>query len=95
MPIESQIEATLSRSLGTFVARRRTEANLSQQTLAETVGISTNHLQLLESGLSDRKKQSPANPRLSTLVALSEALNVPLPDLIREIQADVAAQAES
>lgn len=91
MPTDSQIEATLSRSLGTFVARRRTQANLSQQSLAESVGISTNHLQLLESGLSDRKKKTPANPRLSTLIALSSALEVPLPELIRQVQADASA----
>ena len=35
----------------------RTEKELSQETLAAEIGISTNHLQLLESGLSDRQKQ--------------------------------------
>lgn len=64
----------------------RTEKELSQETLAAEIGISTNHLQLLESGLSDRKKQSPANPRLSTLLALSEALEVSLPDLLKTAQ---------
>lgn len=60
------------------------QRNLSQQSLAEQVGISTNHLQLLESGLSDRKKGTPANPRLSTLLALSQALEVPLAELLDE-----------
>ena len=65
--------------------------DLSQQKLAEQVGISTNHLQLLESGLSDRKKHTPANPRLSTLIALSTALGVPLPELISQIQLEASS----
>jgi hypothetical protein len=36
----------------------------------------------LESGLSNRKTRRPANPRLSTLVALSEVLGVSVPDLV-------------
>lgn len=81
---ESSVEQLLSQQLGTLIARRRMEMDLSQESLAEQVGISTNHLQLLESGLSDRKKGTPANPRLSTLVALSQALEVPLPEMLRE-----------
>ena len=80
----SPVEQLLSQQLGIQIARRRVEKNLSQEALADLVGISTNHLQLLESGLSDRKKRTPANPRLSTLVALSDALDVSLPDLLRQ-----------
>lgn len=47
--------------------------------------MSKNHVQLLESGLSDRKKRSPANPRFATLVALSRALGVDLPDLVQGV----------
>ena len=78
---ESPVEQLLSQRLGTHIARLRVERHLSQEALAQRVGISTNHLQLLESGLSDRTKRSPANPRLSTLVALSDALDVPLTEL--------------
>lgn len=80
----SPVEQRLSQQLGTHIARLRVQRNLSQQSLAEQVGISTNHLQLLESGLSDRKKGTPANPRLSTLLALSQALEVPLAELLDE-----------
>lgn len=79
------VEQLLSQQLGTHIARLRVAKNLSQQALAEAVGISTNHLQLLESGLSDRAKQTPANPRLSTLIALSRALDISLPDLLRDL----------
>ncbi|MGB3696845.1 MAG: helix-turn-helix transcriptional regulator [Gordonia sp. (in: high G+C Gram-positive bacteria)] len=78
----SQVEVLLSKQLGVQIARRRHELALSQEALAEAVGISANHIQLLESGLSDRKKRSPANPRLNTLVALSRALQLPLTELI-------------
>ena len=50
--------------------------------------MSRNHYQLLESGLSNRKTKRPANPRLSTLVALSEVLGVSVPELIHAIFAD-------
>jgi transcriptional regulator with XRE-family HTH domain len=58
---------------------------LLQEQLAEAAGMSKNHVQLLESGLSDRKKQSPANPTFGTLVALSRALGVDLPELLRGV----------
>lgn len=75
----------LARELGTFIARWRHELGLSQQALAESIQMSTNHVQLMESGLSDRKKMSPANPRLNTLVALSAALKIPLPEMLGQV----------
>ncbi|MBM7368588.1 helix-turn-helix domain-containing protein [Gordonia hydrophobica] len=86
---ESQVEALLAKQLGLEIARRRHAKNWSQQALAEAIGRSPNHVQLLESGLSDRKKNTPANPRLNTLVALSRALDVPLPELIGSVVAGV------
>lgn len=82
---ESPVEQLLSKQLGIHVARLRVDKGLSQEALAQQVGISTNHLQLLESGLSDRKKGTPANPRLSTLLALSQALEVALGDLLSPV----------
>ena len=82
---KSPIEEELSHRLGTEIGRLRVGRGLSQEALAAEVGISTNHLQLLESGLSDRRKGTPANPRFTTLVALSNALGVNLSDLIRRI----------
>lgn len=82
---ESPFEEELSHRLGTEIGRLRVDRGLSQEALAADVGISTNHLQLLESGLSDRHKRTPANPRFSTLVALSNALDVDLAELIRRI----------
>jgi transcriptional regulator with XRE-family HTH domain len=60
--------------LGARLMQLRKERGLTQEALAHRAGISRNHLQLLEDGLSDRAKQSPANPRLSTLLALCHEL---------------------
>lgn len=78
----SPVEELLARQLAERIARLRVARGMSQEALAQAAGISANHVQLLESGLSDRKKGSPANPRLHTLVALSHALDVDLPELI-------------
>ncbi|BDH57365.1 hypothetical protein MTP03_23040 [Tsukamurella sp. PLM1] len=86
---ESEVEAALAQRLGVEIGRLRVDRGFSQEALAAEVGISTNHLQLLESGLSDRRKGTPANPRFTTLVALSRALEVDLSDLIRRIAEQV------
>lgn len=56
--------------------------------VAEASGMSRNHYQLLEGGLSNRKTRRPANPRLSTLVALSDVLGVSVPELVEAIFSD-------
>lgn len=62
--------------MGTRVRELREAHGLTQEALAEQVGITRNHLQLLELGVSNRRSRTPANPRLSTLAALSRALDV-------------------
>lgn len=63
-------------ALGARLAELREARNLTQEALAHQVGISRNHLQLLEAGLSDRAKRTPANPTLDTLMRLCRALHV-------------------
>lgn len=82
MSAHSRLEAELSQRIGTRIADLRIARSLTQEGLAQQSGLSTNHIQLLESGLSDRKKSSPANPRLTTLVALSRVLGVSVTDLL-------------
>lgn len=60
--------------LGRRLAELRKAKGLTQEALAHQVGISRNHLQLLELGLSDRAKRTPSNPQLSTLAALCRQL---------------------
>ena len=48
-------------------------------------GLSRNHYQLLERGLSDRAHGTPSDPRLSTLIALSIALETSVAELLVDI----------
>lgn len=66
--------------VGSTLKTARQRLGLSQETVARRAGLSRNHYQLLEAGLSSNRK--PANPRLSTLVALAQALEIPPPELI-------------
>ena len=54
-------------ALGRQLRTRREQLERPQDELALAVGISRVQLQNIESGLSDRAKRTPANPRLSHL----------------------------
>ncbi len=58
---------------------------MTQEQVANVAQVNRNHYQLLESALSDRAKRTPANPRLSTLVALAEVYGTTVPQLVAEI----------
>lgn len=53
--------------------------------MAHAAGMSRNHYQLLEAGLSDRSKSSAANPRLSTLISLAQVLDISVTDIVIEL----------
>lgn len=82
---QSEIERKLADALGRRLAGLREERGLTQEALADATGISRNHYQLLENGISNRKTKRPANPRLSTLVALSNALGMSAAELVAEV----------
>lgn len=72
-----------------FADRLRTfrkAAGLTQEQVAERAGISRNHYQLYESGLSDRAKNLPANPMLSTLLDLADALGCDITDIVKGLK---------
>ena len=75
---ELPLDRAVAVQLGTQIRELRESRRLTQEKLADEVGLTRNHIQLLESGLSARAKNSPANPRLSTLLALSQALGARL-----------------
>ena len=79
---ESAIERELAAALARRLATLRRARGLTQEQVAEAAGVSRNHYQLLENGLVKRSDRKPANPRLSTLVALSEVLGTTVPELI-------------
>ncbi|MFV8308801.1 helix-turn-helix domain-containing protein [Mycobacteroides chelonae] len=78
------LPAHLAKRLGLLLMAARQERGLTQEQVVEEAGISRNHLQLLESGLSNRSG-APANPRLSTLVALADVLGTDVPSLLSEV----------
>jgi len=85
---ESEVERQLADALGRRLVHLREIKGLTQEAVAAAANMSRNHYQLLENGLSDRKSRRPANPRLSTLVALSGVLGVPLPGLFGMVLSD-------
>lgn len=85
VPTESPLEAQLALALANRLRDLRTAAGLTQEKAAERAGLSRNHYQLLESGLSDRAKRTPANPRLSTILDLAKALNCDVADLVTNL----------
>ncbi|MFF2300676.1 helix-turn-helix domain-containing protein [Arthrobacter sp. NPDC058127] len=58
----------------------RVAKDISQEKLAHRAGISAFTYQKYEKGES--KPGTPMNPRLVTIVALSQALEIPLSDLL-------------
>ena len=82
---EPELERALADALANRLRLLRAGTGLSQEAVAHQAGLHRNHYQLLESGLSDRKKQTPANPRLSTLVALCQVYDTTVPDLVVDV----------
>jgi transcriptional regulator with XRE-family HTH domain len=75
---EGQAEA-----FGHLIRTRRKEAGLTQHALADLVGISANHVQLIESGRqSSRADGPPSNPQIATVYAFADALGVKPSELL-------------
>jgi transcriptional regulator with XRE-family HTH domain len=69
-----------ARELGVNLNRARKAGGLSQERAAHAAGISTFTYRKLEKGESN--PGTPANPRLKTLMALSEVLDIDLAELL-------------
>jgi transcriptional regulator with XRE-family HTH domain len=80
---------TFARELGLNLLRARQATGLSQERIAHAAGIAAYTYQKFEKGES--KPGSPMNPRLNTLVALSQVLEVPLVDLLPRKFPDLTA----
>ncbi|WP_375477525.1 helix-turn-helix domain-containing protein [uncultured Jatrophihabitans sp.] len=77
-----------ARDLGVRLHRLRTAKGLSQERVAAAADISAYTYRKLEKGESN--PGTPANPRLKTLVALAEVLDVEVPDLLPRSKPGVA-----
>lgn len=82
---EPELERTRAVALAERLRDLRAAKGMTQEQAAHAAGMDRNHYQLLESGLSDRKKKTPANPRLSTLAALCDVFETTVPDLVVDI----------
>lgn len=69
-----------ARELGVRMLRARAEKQMSQEQVAHAAGLATFTYRKLEKGESN--PGTAANPRLRTLVALAEVLDVPLSELL-------------
>lgn len=85
MPTAPPLERRSAEALARRLRELRNAVGLTQEQVANSAGINRNHYQLLESGLSDRAKNTPANPRLSTLIALCEVYGTTVPDLVIDV----------
>lgn len=79
-PRDSEFDGLVN-AVSTNLAILRRARSLSQADLGEAAGISRNHYQLLESGVS--ASGGAANPRLSTLSALAKTLKVDVTTLLQ------------
>lgn len=68
------------RELGVALSRARARRGLSQERVASAAGLSAFTYRKLEKGESN--PGTPANPRLRTLVALAEVLEIPVAALL-------------
>jgi transcriptional regulator with XRE-family HTH domain len=82
---EPDLERTRALALAGRLRELRSAKGMTQEQAAQAAGMDRNHYQLLESGLSDRKKKTPANPRLSTLAALCAVFDTTVPELVIDI----------
>lgn len=73
-----------ARKIGLRLQRRRLELGLSQEEVAHRAGLSSFTYQKFEKGES--RPGTPMNPRLTTLLALSQVLDLPLTTMVGEAQ---------
>lgn len=71
-------KAESAKSLGEVLKRHRTECKMTQEFVAETLGVSRQAVSKWESGLSD--------PSTTNLMALAKLFNMTPEDLLKEVQ---------
>ncbi|USR78684.1 helix-turn-helix domain-containing protein [Arcanobacterium pinnipediorum] len=80
----SYAERILGTILGKTLVARRKELGMTQEEVAHKAQINREHYQQMEYGRSDRKRNSPLNPKLGTLIRLANALRMPVEELLRD-----------
>lgn len=85
----AKAKADFARQLGVNLQRLRQERGISQERLAHMAGISSYTYQKFEKGES--KPGTPMNPRLFTLIAIAQVLDVELESLLPDKRPDLTA----
>ncbi len=70
-------EKNLIIEIGKRIQKYRTQHNLTQEQVAERIGISQKHLSRIEKGYH--------NPRFDMIIKIAEALNIPTDALARDL----------
>lgn len=78
---------TYASELGHNLHRARVAKDLSQERVAHLAGLAGYTYQKFEKGES--RPGTPMNPRLNTLMALSQVLEVPLTELLPDFEPEV------
>ncbi len=83
-PAASDAWAGFATQLGINLRRARDAKNLTQEQLVEHVGISLYAYQQYERGAATRGG-APTNPRLATVLAICQVLDVSIEELLPEV----------
>ncbi|MFJ4036896.1 helix-turn-helix transcriptional regulator [Microbacterium sp. NPDC090007] len=74
-----------AQEFGARVRKLRAQSELTQEQLAHLVGLTKNHVQLLEAGRNSSKADGPAsNPRMTTIYRIADAFGVRPHELLPE-----------
>jgi transcriptional regulator with XRE-family HTH domain len=89
----SPIESHLAKQLGARLRRLREDRGFTQESLAAKTGIDPKTYQGYESGIGDYKTRSPFNPKLNTLIALADGLDLSPTEFVGVLFEDRSDQA--
>lgn len=82
------------RAFAKTLIERRKRMGLTQEQVALAADINRNHYQLMEHARADRRTNSPANPRMSTLIKLAKVFDCTVADLLGAALAEYKAVEE-
>ncbi len=88
---DEQAWALYAEEVGLRLARARQTLGLSQERVAHRAGLTGHTLQKLEKG--ETRPGVPLNPKLRTLIALAQVLQVELSDLLPPTPPDLTARS--
>ena len=83
--IEEAFRRELAKQLSQRLKELRKRNGFSQERVANLTGLNRNYYQQLESGMSNKTQQTPANPTILVLVKLAAVYKVSPAELISNL----------